>query len=81
MLTTDVLHGTTMRQSVNSSINALLKGKLRSSMLPIFRTNGCILIGQIQLLALRFMGQGMGYYVQLLGFVRAVYGQHWCCAG
>ena len=57
-------YGTTMLQSINSCINALLQGKLRSSMLQIFCTNGCILIGQIQLLALRFMGQGIGYYVQ-----------------
>ena len=33
-------------------------------MLQIFCTNGCIFIRQIQLLALRFTGQGIGYYVQ-----------------
>ena len=33
-------------------------------MLQIFRTDGCIFIGQIQLLALRLTGQGIGYYVQ-----------------
>ena len=33
-------------------------------MLQIFCTNGCILIGQIQLLALWFTGQGIGYNVQ-----------------
>ena len=64
MLTSDVLHGSTMLQSVNSSINALLQDKLQSSMLQIFCTDGCIFIGQIQLLALRLTGQGIGYYVQ-----------------
>ena len=33
-------------------------------MLQIFCTNGCILIGQIQLLALWLTGQGIGYNVQ-----------------
>ena len=33
-------------------------------MLQIFCTDGCILIGQIQLLALRLTGQGIGYNVQ-----------------
>ena len=33
-------------------------------MLQIFCKNGCIFIGQIQLLALRFTGQGIGYNVQ-----------------
>ena len=64
MLTSDVLHGTSMQQGINSSIKALLKSKLRSSTLQIFCTNGCIFIGQIQLLALRLTGQGIGYYVQ-----------------
>ena len=64
MLTGDMRYGTTMRQSVDCCVNALLKGKLRSSMLQIFRTDGCIFIGQIQLLALRLTGQGIGYYVQ-----------------
>ena len=64
MLTSDVLHGTSMRQSINSSVSALLKGKLRSSMFQIFCTDGCIFIGQIQLRALRFTGQGISYYVQ-----------------
>ena len=64
MLTSDVQHGTSMRQSIDRCINALLKGKLRSSMLPIFFTNGCIFIGQIQLLALRLTGQGISDTVQ-----------------
>ena len=59
MLTNDVLHGTTMLQGIDHCINALLQGKLMSSMLQIFCTDGCILIGQIQLLALRLMGQGI----------------------
>ena len=33
-------------------------------MFQIFCTNGCILIGQIQLLALQLTGQGIGYNVQ-----------------
>ena len=53
-----------MLQCIDSSINTLLKGKLQSSMLQIFCTNGCIFIGQIQLLGLRLMGQGISYYVQ-----------------
>ena len=64
MLTGDMRYGTTMRQSVDRCINALLKGKLRSSTLQIFCTDGCIFIGQIQLLALRLTGQGSGYYGQ-----------------
>ena len=64
MLTSDVLHGTTMRQSVNHCINALLQCKLRSSTLQIFCTNGCIFIRQIQLLALRLTGQGISDNVQ-----------------
>ena len=64
MLTGDMRYGTTMLQSVNSGINALLQSKLRSSMLQIFCTNGCIVIGQIQLLALWLTGQGIGYNVQ-----------------
>ena len=64
-----------MRQSVNSSVNALLKGKLRSSTLQIFRTDGCIFIGQIQLLALRLTGQGISYYVQRSLPVQYGYGQ------
>ena len=64
MLTSDVLHSTSMRQSVNSCINALLQHKLRSSTLQIFCTGSCIFIRQIQLLALRLTGQSIGYYVQ-----------------
>ena len=64
MLTSDVLHGTTMRQSVDHCVNALLQCKLRSSTLQIFCTDSCIFIRQIQLLALRLTGQGIGYYVQ-----------------
>ena len=64
MLTGDMRYGTIMRQSVDRCINALLQGKLRSSAFQIFCTDGCIFIGQIQLLALRLTGQGIGYYVQ-----------------
>ena len=64
MLTSDVLHGTTMRQSVDRCVNALLQCKLRSSTLQIFCTDSCVFIRQIQLLALRLTGQGIGYYVQ-----------------
>ena len=64
MLTSDVLHGTSMRQSVNRCVNALLQCKLRSSMLQIIHTDGCIFIRQIQLLALRLMGQGISDNVQ-----------------
>ena len=64
MLTSDVLHGTTMLQGVDSCINALLQCKLWSSTLQVFCTDGCIFIGQIQLLALRLTGQGIGYNVQ-----------------
>ena len=53
-----------MLQSVDRCINALLQGKLRSSTLQIFCTNGCIFIRQIQLLALRLTGQGIGHNVQ-----------------
>ena len=64
VLTGDMRYGTTMRQSVDRCVNALLQRKLRSSTLQIFRTDGCIFIRQIQLLALRLTGQGIGYYVQ-----------------
>ena len=64
MLTSDVLHGTTMRQSVDRCVNALLQCKLRSNTLQIFHTDSCVFIRQIQLLALRLTGQGIGYYVQ-----------------
>ena len=64
VLTSVVLHGTSMRQSVDRCVNALLQCKLRSSTLQIFCTDGCIFIRQIQLLALRLTGQGIGYYVQ-----------------
>ena len=64
MLTSDVLHSTTMRQSVDRCINALLQHKLRSSTLQVFCTDSCVFIRQIQLLALRLTGQGIGYYVQ-----------------
>ena len=59
MLTGDVRYGTTMRQSVDRCVNALLKGKLRSSTLQIFCTDSCIFIRQIQLLTLRLTGQGI----------------------
>ena len=64
MLTGDVHYGTTMLQSVNSGINALLKSKIWSSTLQIFRTDGCILIRQVQLLALWFTRQGISHYIQ-----------------
>ena len=64
MLTGDMLYGTTMRQSVDSCVNALLQHKLRSSTLQIFCTDCCIFIGQIQLLALWLTGQGIGHYIQ-----------------
>ena len=64
MLTSDVLHGTTMRQSVDCCVNTLLQHKLRSSMLQVFYTDSCIFIRQIQLLALRLTGQGISDNVQ-----------------
>ena len=64
MLTSDVLHGTTMRQSNNRCINTLLQHKLRSSTLQIFCTDSCIFIRQIQLLVLRLTGQGISDNVQ-----------------
>ena len=64
MLTGDMRYGTAMRQSVDRCVNALLQCKLRSSTLQIFCTDGCIFIRQIQLLALRLTGQGIGHYVQ-----------------
>ena len=64
MLTGDMRYGTAMRQSVNRCVNALLQCKLRSSTLQIFRTDGCIFIRQIQLLALRLTGQGISDNVQ-----------------
>ena len=57
---------TTMLQSISSYINALIKCKLRSSMLQIFNTNFCILVRQIQLFALWFTGQGISHYVALV---------------
>ena len=45
MLTSDVLHGTTILQSVDYCINALLQGKLQSNTLQILSTHGCILVG------------------------------------
>ena len=53
-----------MRQGVDRCVNALLQHKLRSSTLQIFCTDSCIFIRQVQLLALRLTGQGIGYYVQ-----------------
>ena len=64
-----------MLQGVDRCINALLQGKLRSSTLQIFCTNGCIFIGQIQLLALWLAGQGIGYNVQRSLPVQYGYGQ------
>ena len=57
-------YGTTMRQSVDRCINALLQGKLQSNTLQILHTYCCILVGQMQLLALRFTRQGIGHYIQ-----------------
>ena len=48
-----------MLQGVDRCVNALLQRKLRSNMLQIFCTDSCILIRQIQLLALRLTGQGI----------------------
>ena len=45
-------------------------------MLQIFCTNGCILIGQIQLLTLRLTGQGIGYNIQWSLPVQYGNGQH-----
>ena len=70
VLTGDVCHGTTMLQSVNSGINALLKGKIQSNLLQVFLTDGCILIRQVQLLALWFTRQGISHYVQWSLFVQ-----------
>ena len=64
MLTYDVRDSTTMLQCIDSSINTLLKDRLQSSILQIFCTYGCILIGQIQLLAPKFTRQGISHYVQ-----------------
>ena len=64
VLKSDVLHGTTMRQSIDRCVNSLLQCKLRSSTLQIFCTNGCIFIRQIQLLALWLTGQGISDNVQ-----------------
>ena len=64
MLTSDVCNSTTMLQSIDSCIDTLLMGKLISSMLQIFCTDSCILIRHIKLLALEFMRQGIGHYVQ-----------------
>ena len=64
MLTGDMRYGTTMRQSVDRCVNALLQRKLRGSTLQIFCTDCCIFIGQIQLLALRLTGQGISDNVQ-----------------
>ena len=55
--------------------STLLKGKLRSSMLQIFCTDGCVFIGQIQLLALWLTGQGIGYNAQRSLSVQYGYGQ------
>ena len=44
-------------------------------MLQIFCTSACIIIGQIQLLALRLTGQGISYYVQWSLAVQYGYGQ------
>ena len=57
-------YGTTMRQSVDRCVNALLQRKLRGSTLQIFCTDCCVFIGQIQLLALRLTGQGISNYVK-----------------
>ena len=64
VLTSDVFKSTTTLQSVNNCVNALFKDKLQNNTVQMFYTHGCILIGQIQLLALWFMGQDNGHYVQ-----------------
>ena len=64
MLTDDVLDSTTTLQGFNSRIDTLLEHKLRSNTLQIFRTDSCVLIGQVQLVALRFAGQGVGHYIK-----------------
>ena len=75
MLTSDVLHGTSMQQSIDCCVNALLQHKLRSSTLQVFGTNGCIFIRQIQLLTLRLMGQGISDNVHRSLSVQYGYGQ------
>ena len=75
MLTSDMRYCTTMWQSINRCINALLQHKLRSSSLQIFGTDGCIFIRQVQLLALRLTGQGIGYNIQWSLPVQYGYGQ------
>ena len=64
VLTDDMHYGTAMLQSSDCCINALLQSKLRSTTLQVFCTDCCIFIGQIQLLALRLTGQGIGHYIQ-----------------
>ena len=75
MLTDDVGDSTTMLQSINHRVDALLQRKLRSSTLQIFRTNSCVLIRQVQLLALRFTRQGIRDYVKRSLAVHYGYGQ------
>ena len=74
MLTGDMRYGTTMRQSVDSCINALLQCKLKSSTLQLFCTDGCIFIGQIQVLMLWLTGRDIGYNVQQSLLVQYGYG-------
>ena len=75
MLTDDVRNSTSMLQSINSRIDTLFKHKLRSSTLQIFHTDSCILIRQVQLLALRFTRQGIRDYVKRSLAVHYSYGQ------
>ena len=75
MLTDDVRNSTTMLQGINSHIDTLLKRKLRSSTLQVFCIDGCILIRQIQLLALQFTRQGICDYVKRSLAVHYSYGQ------
>ena len=64
VLTGDMHYSTTMWQSIDCCINALFQCKLRSSLLQILCTDGCIFIRQIQLLVLRLTGQGISDNVQ-----------------
>ena len=75
MLTDDVRYGTTTLQSFNSRVDTLLERKLRSNTLQIFCTNSCVLIGQVQLIALRFAGQCIGHYIEWAFPVNDSYGQ------
>ena len=75
MLTDDVRYGTTTLQGFNSRVDTLLERKLRGNTLQIFRTYGCVLVGQVQLIALRFARQGIGHYIEWAFPVNDSYGQ------